>query len=309
MELLQDVTGLEYRLLKTVYSRFPVYRFEKVIKDVPAPAEIGWRKKLEIIKSLTAGEPTPGIDMTDYDRGEVKRAVKETRKLCRLNRYDTNGLFYLGALLIHTGLREEADLVFRKILALDSSFRDTRLMIARHLIQTGEIGEASDLIDEEIGMFGKSMETAYYSGMLLRKSGEEERAVKVLKEGLALYGGDEPLRAATAIEIADMEKDDLSKSETLRNFHASEPDNEPLKYGLASRLVSTGDTDEAKKLFGEIAERCKTREITGAAWYRLALLSEPDERAEMLENCLRLNPGHIAASESLKKLEREKAGA
>jgi len=82
-----------------------------------------------------------------------------------------------------------------------------------------------------------------------------------------------------------------------------------LRYALASRLEETGEESKAKILFREVASNSNIESVSGAAFYRLALKSDIEEKETLLKNCLIRIPTHKRASEMLTSIKMDKAYA
>ncbi|MDH5541628.1 MAG: tetratricopeptide repeat protein [Nitrospinota bacterium] len=302
MELLQELTGLRYELIKTAYCRFPIYRFHSVIHE-RSPLAFYWKTKLELMEKLTKGEMVPGIDKTDLHLGEIRRAIKEGKKLCRINKYDVDGLFYLSTLLDLAGRHSEAVHYLDDLLKVKSSFRGARLLLAKQKILSKETDTAGKLIDEEEQLFGNSMELAYYRGTLARAMGALNEAENFFNNALTMQDGDDALKTRLVLDLLQLKN--RKENEILKRLLAflnENPGNENLKYAVASKQETFGKKDEAYQFFDELARHGKQNEIVGAAWFRLARLSPANKREPMLRLCLKILPGHAAAAQMLKEI-------
>ncbi|MZH02084.1 MAG: hypothetical protein F3745_01410, partial [Nitrospinae bacterium] len=84
VELLEEITGLRYKLLKVVLARFPVYRLESVGARSENLLSQSWQEKMKQLESLTEADwHAPRLNRTDEERGELITALKECKKLVK----------------------------------------------------------------------------------------------------------------------------------------------------------------------------------------------------------------------------------
>ncbi|HCK68819.1 MAG TPA: hypothetical protein DHW17_06010, partial [Nitrospina sp.] len=68
------------------------------------------------MESLTQGEwHAPGFDRSDADRGNPEIALKECRKVIKLNKLDVEGYDYMGEIYSSRGLTEQAETAFENV--------------------------------------------------------------------------------------------------------------------------------------------------------------------------------------------------
>lgn len=337
MDLLETITGLKYRLVKVVLARFPVYRLAGSKPQAQDPLRLPWQKKLRLLERLTLGEHAPGIDRTDIESGHLFRALRECRKLCRMNPYDVQGLFCLAELYERLGFMEQVESPLRQFLHLEPFHSPARFMLARLLMNQDAFQDAEEIIQEEIQRHGKTGESQYHLGLLFRSMGRLEKAVEsfeqafaaapdhvacLLRQGECLVETGEKenarklfnrvweraappdrdwIRTRAATEMAKLDMPTVSEIETLENFYRRDPQNAELSYALASALERAGEIESARARFQGIAASSNNEHLRASAWFRLARLTPPEEREHLLEECLRLEPFH----EGARKLARQ----
>ena len=359
---LEQVTGLKYQLLKVVLVRFPVYRLISYQTPAIDPLSLPWQEKMQILQSLTENEKTidvdylrktdcewkhtPGINKTDLKEGRLKTALKECRKLCKLNPYDLPALFFLGKLYDWSSLPDNSSDTLKQLLKLAPNHPHVRLIMAKQEIARGNLEEAEKLIHEDIYLFGSREETDFYFGQICQKRaqhqqaadyfekvaktipdwvearihlatslfqlGQKKRAWDLFLEGfdqLITYSDGEWLSSQHALNVAKLTAHEHPQSETLAIFSNRAPQNEILAYASASTLEQEGKIPEARLLFEKFTSSFKKDHLRANAWFRLARLSPPDQQEPFLNECLKLAPSHTGALNLLHQLERKREPA
>ncbi len=351
---LEDATGLKYQLVKSALLRFPVYRLVSSESRAPDPLALPWREKAQILNRLTQfeeapgvektdceGKPIPGINKVDIKAGRLKPALKEARKLCRLNPYDVQGLYQLGKLYDALDRADEAEETFNRLLTLKPGHHGARLFLAKHRLEKNQLDEAERLIREEIRRMGENASTHFYLGRLARARDNHGEAVRHFEKTRALapdwadagywlaesheaLGDTESargeyenmyrqvgnrfdadyLRAKAQLALARLEAPQRPESETLTLALREFPKNEIIAYARASALEREGKTGEAEKYFREGAERFKLKNLRAACSFRLARLVSSNEKKTLLESCLKLDPLHEGAKKMLENICR-----
>ena len=330
---LEEVAGLKYELVKVVLARFPVYRLKAVTSVAKNPLTLPWQEKMKILDRLTAGEwHAPAVDKTDCDRSRLNTALKECRKLIRINPTDIPGLIYLGELYARLHQPDRAAWVFETALRLETGSANVRLLLAKQYVQLGRFDEAAQRVQEETARFGENDEAVYVKGLILKRRGLHRAAVQefewfrtqhparhdcweALIESLLRLKEREQLKrlfaeAATtphkpdrewletrvANAIAALDAAQRLESATLDHYLNRDPENLLLLYAKASAFEREGDLENAYLLFKTVTERNSSHSKTrAAAWFRRARLSGPDQKKPFAEQCLRLDPSHSGA--------------
>ena len=181
IQRLEEITGLRYKLLKVVLARFPVYRLES-FKSVPQnPLTLSWLEKMRHLESLTQGEwYAPGFDRSDAERGKLTIALRECRKLVKLNKLDAEGYDYMGEIYTSMGLTELAEKAFENVLKFAPDWSNTRMKLCNQKIKLEKFDEALILLEEETKRF-----RSYNQKTKLRKFDE---ALILLEEETEGYG-------------------------------------------------------------------------------------------------------------------------
>jgi GT2 family glycosyltransferase/tetratricopeptide (TPR) repeat protein len=333
---LEEITGLKYKLLKVVLCRFPVYRLESVKSRPENLLALHWKKKMDYLGTLTHSDwHAPGIDRSDEKRGQQAIAIRECKKLIKLNKLDIEGYDYLGDIYNSMGLTKQAEDAFENILTVAPHRPITRLKICTQKFKLDKLDEASALLDEEIKLFGYNSSIAFSQGLLLKYKKDYTKALKKFEEvrreepdrqdswrfssecmqnlgdqdGLKkLYTDAENihnkkdrawLHTLIVKDIAELNSSLRPKHETLKLYLQKDLENTTLRYALASALEIAGDRSGAYKHFEGVATSNYSH-IQANAWFRMALLSPPNQQTKLLKQCLKQQPTHLEAKALLK---------
>ena len=335
---LEEITGLRYKLLKVVLARFPVYRLES-FKSVPQnPLALSWQEKMSRMESLTQADwHAPGLDRSDAERGKLVTALKECRKLVKLNKLDAEGYDYMGEIYTSMGLTEQAEIAFENVLKYAPDWSNTRIKLCNQKIKLKKFDEALILLDEETERFGYHLKDTFLNGLCQKRNKNYVEALDEFekirqqepkrhdcwqfcveclqnlgdREGLInLYAkawdvtdpkDREWLQTLIIKNIAQMDSNLRSEDKTLELYLQKDPENGIIRYAVASALEKSGDRPAAYKLFEEVATSSQSySHIQANAWFRMALLVSPDKQNRLLQQCLKRNPSHQGAKDLLK---------
>jgi len=340
VDYLEQMTGLRYQLMKVVLARFPVYRltgFSSVAED---PLALPWQKKMRLMQTLTQADwHAPAIDKTDFQQGRTVTALRECRKLTRLNPHDSQGFIFLGEIYGHLSQTENSIEAFERALEEEPLHSHVRLMLAKQKINLGQLDEAQGLIYEERLRFGNNDETLFLNALIHQQQNHHQKAVRgferfrtqypnrhdcwlALMESLTalkdreqlqrLYAESENiackpdrewLKTSVAGAIARMDRELRPESETMDYYLKKDPDNSLLIYARASALEREDEIENACVLFEKLTSLHKTYpHIKAGAWFRRARLSQGDNQERFVRNCLALDPSHQGARNLLGEL-------
>lgn len=343
MKLLEQMTGLQYRLMKVVLARFPVYRLTGFTSVPVNPLALPWQEKMQLMETLTTADwHAPDVDRTDLERGYPLTALKECHKLIRMNPDDTPGLIFLGELYDHYGQTENAIGAFETAILKEPRRPHLRLLLAKQKIRLGQIEEARFLIEEEKRRFEKSEEMLFLSGLIHQHQNRYVEAVVDLdkfrslnferhdcwqaliesltvlrereqlqrlhfeSENLASKPDREWMQTLVAGALARMNAGSRPESETLNYYLQQDPENSLLIYARASALEREGDMENALFFFKKItASPNAYPHIQAGAWFRRARLSRGKQKLQFAKNCLQLDPAHAGARKFLQDFKAE----
>jgi len=335
---LEEITGLRYKLLKVVLARFPVYRLES-FKSVPQnPLALSWQEKMSRMESLTQADwHAPGLDRSDAERGKLVTALKECRKLVKLNKLDAEGYDYMGEIYTSMGLTEQAETAFENVLKYAPDWSNTRIKLCNQKIKLKKFDEALILLDEETERFGYHLKDTFLNGLCQKRNknyvealdefekirqqepkrhdcwqfcveclqnlGDREGLINLYTEAWDVNDTKdrEWLQTLIVKNIAQMDSNLRSEDKTLELYLQKDPENGIIRYAVASALEKSGDRPAAYKLFEEVATSSQSySHIQANAWFRMALLVSPDKQNRLLQQCLKRNPSHQGAKDLLK---------
>jgi tetratricopeptide (TPR) repeat protein len=333
---LEEITGMKYKLLKVVLVRFPVYRLESIKSCPENLLTLNWQQKMRHLESLThANWHAPGLDRSDEERGKSIIAIRECKKLIKLNKKDVEGYDYLGDMYSSMELTNQAEEAFEHILQVSPQRPITRLKICTQKVKLNKLVEASDLIDEEIKLFGYNSNIAFSEGLLLKQKKDYVRALKKFEEvrleepechdswkfssecmqslgdqdGLKKLYDDAQnihnikdrawLHTLIVKDIAKLNSSLIPEHETLKLYLKKDPKNATLRYALGSALEIADDLSGAYESF-ECVTISDYPEIQANAWFRMALLSSTNQQTRLLKECLKQQPWHQGAKDLMK---------
>jgi tetratricopeptide (TPR) repeat protein len=341
MNVLEQVTGLRYRLIKVVLVRFPIYRLEGITSVPTDPMALPFSEKMKVMESLTSDQRhAPGVNREDFENGRINTAMSQCKKLLRLNPQDADGWDYMGESYASLKKTDEAASCYQKVLELASYRPKTRLWLALQRIQQNRLNEAKKLVKEEIKYFKYNTEVSYLLAKINLEEANYKEATSALDSVLAefperidcwewsiqalsqlqdasrlkklykktstieLKNDREWVQTRLVAELADLESQRRPKHETINEFLKNNPENALLHYALASALERTGHLSLAIKTFKQVASNKKNyRHIQASAWFRLGRLSSGDQRGKSLRNCLVLASDHMGARKLLAETE------
>jgi tetratricopeptide (TPR) repeat protein len=291
--------------------RYPVYRLDSYQKPAVDPLTLPWQEKMRIMQTLTenpkALDPiylkktdcewkhVPGINKTDIKAGRLMTAMKECKRLCKLNPYDTQSLYLLGKLYDWADRPDLSSETFNQLLKLIPNHPHARLIMAKQKINQGELEEAERLIKDDVRLFGSREETDFYHGKVCQQRKQYanaatyfENITKTMPEwvDVQIQLGDcliEMGQLEDAARICDqafnsvdnnkIDRDWLRSqaasgaaralaplcpaSKTLERYLLRDPQNIIIAHRQAHFLLDEGKTDEAKPLFETFSDRFK----------------------------------------------------
>ena len=342
VEYLEEITGLRYKLLKVVLTRFPVYRLESAEARPENLLSLSWQEKMRHMESITqAGWHAPGLDRSDAERGEPLTALKECKKLVKLNKQDAEGYDYMGNIYTSMGLTEQAENAFENVLKTAPHWPKTRLKLHTLKVKLNKLDDAQTLLEEEIKRFGHNIGVIFSYALILRlKKNYAEALIKfeeVRRQGLnwqdcwklstecmqnlddrdglkRLYAeawGVKNLKDREWLQtlvikcLAQLESDLRPEYETLELYLQKDPKNEIMQYAIASAYDKSKNKSKAYKLFeGLTVSNQDYPHIRANAWFRMALLVSPDKQVQLLQQCLKQQPYHQGAKDLMRNITK-----
>jgi tetratricopeptide (TPR) repeat protein len=347
MERLQAITGLNYKLIKIAFGRYPLYRLENHDRQVINPLSFSSDVKLKLMAELTENAPLiPIVDKTDGKMGSFSQGIKECKRALRANPYDIEITKYLAELYDQSGKHDKAIKTLEILIDLRPETSHLRLVLSSMSLKQDKINEAELLIKEEKKHFGQNAETNYHEGLLASAKGDNHRAANLFQQFLETKAfrmdvwlkfaqvneecGDinnaknvyldlwdranetedaDWIRTQCALALARLDEGFRLSSQSLQYFFQKDPGNEQLAYAYASALENEGNINQARSLFENFVQTFRRSHLLAAAWFRLARLTESEEKEYMLKKCFELNPLHSGAERELQNMEEHFAEA
>ena len=337
INILEQVTGLRYKLIKVVLVRFPVYRLETITSISTDPRNLPFLEKMKIMKLLTEKKRhAPDINREDFDKGRINTAMSQCKKLLRLNPQDIGGLAYMGESYALLNKTNNAASCYEKILELAPYLPKNRLWLALQRIQQKRLDEAKRLVKEEIKRFAHNTDVSYLLAKINLEEGRYRETIELLDsvrtefpektdfwecaiqalsqlhdtsglknlhnetEMIEIKKDRDWVQTRLITELASLEGQHRHEHETINEFLKNNPKNGLLHYALASALERAGHLDSAIENFKQVvSNRQNYPHIQANAWFRLARLTSDHQREKSLRNCLQLAPYHVGAKKLL----------
>ena len=337
INILEQVTGLRYKLIKVVLVRFPVYRLETITSISTDPRNLPFLEKMKIMELLTEKKRhAPDINREDFDKGRINTAMSQCKKLLRLNPQDIGGLAYMGESYALLNKTNNAASCYEKILELAPYLPKNRLWLALQRIQQKRLDEAKRLVKEETKRFAHNTDVSYLLAKINLEEGRYRETIELLDsvrtefpektdfwecaiqalsqlhdtsglknlhnetEMIEIKKDRDWVQTRLITELASLEGQHRHEHETINEFLKNNPKNGLLHYALASTLERAGHLDSAIGNFKQVvSNRQNYPHIQANAWFRLARLTSDHQREKSLRNCLQLVPYHIGAKKLL----------
>ena len=344
INILEQVTGLRYKLIKVVLVRFPVYRLETITSISTDPRNLPFLEKMKIMELLTEKKRhAPDINREDFDKGRINTAMSQCKKLLQLNPQDIGGLAYMGESYALLNKTNNAASCYEKILELAPYLPKNRLWLALQRIQQKRLDEAKRLVKEEIKRFAHNTDISYLLAKINLEEGRYRETIELLDsvrtefperidcwewtiqalsqlhdtsrlkslhnetKMITIKKDREWVQTSLITELACLERQHRDEHKTINEFLKSDPKNGLLHYALASALERAGHLNSAIENFEQIASNKQNYpHIQANAWFRLARLASEQQREKFLRNCLLLASDHVAAKKLLAEIENTK---
>ena len=153
---------------------------------------------------------------------------------------------------------------------------EAQLALARLLVRTGNVEEASEAADRSYEIDPGNARTAVLRARLRQSAKDTEGAFSVLEEFLAGTPESGSVRMTYARMLVDARRYEEARAE-FEYLVAEEPENDDARYALGLLLVQTNRLDEATEQFERLASRDSRRD---AAHYYLARIAESQQRPD-----------------------------
>ena len=207
--------------------------------------------------------------------GDMDGAVEHLAEIVEtLSDPPGTGFHHVAALLGAEKDTEATVTVMRRLVHGHQDEPEAQLALARLLVRTGRIEEASAAVDRVYELSPGNERAAVLRARLRQRLNDTESAFVVLEEFLARVPGSGMARMAYARMLVDTRRYDQARTEFERLVE-DEPDNDDARYALGLLLVQTDRLDEAAHHFEKLASGDSRRD---AAHYYLARIAESRQR-------------------------------
>ena len=211
---------------------------------------------------------------------DAEQAIHELEKAVALAPASTKAQFNLATAYGSSpkyGAVKEIELL-RKVIAVSPNFARAHLALGKALLQDGKVPEAITELQEAARLDPQSGEAHYQLGLALSRAGRKDEATAELKQGRELSSADDRSQNVN-LDIAEgraaLDKGDLDQAATkFRHALKLQPDSSDAQLYLGVVLEKQGDKGGASDAY---------------------------------EKAVDLNPGNLAARQSLQKLSEASA--
>ena len=171
---------------------------------------------------------------------------------------------------------EAASAAMRRLVLGYDDMAAAQLALARFLVRTGQIGEASAAVDRAYALDPGDPRTVVLRARVRQRADDVEGALRVLEEFLEDDPDSSMVRMTYARILVDTGRYERARAEFER-LMAEEPGNDDARYALGLLLVQTDRLDEAKRQFERLLSSGARRD---AAYYYLARIAESEQRPD-----------------------------
>jgi tetratricopeptide (TPR) repeat protein len=170
--------------------------------------------------------------------------------------------------------------VLRKVIALSPAFPRAHLALGKALLQDGKVPDAVNELQEAVRLDPQSGEAHYQLGLAMVRAGRKDEGTAEVQKGRELSSADDRNQNAN-LDIAEgraaLDKGDLDQAAT--------------KFSHATKLQP--ESSDAQRYLGIVLEK----------------QGDTDAASDAYQRAVDLNPGDVAARQSLQKLSDNRAGA
>ncbi len=207
--------------------------------------------------------------------GDIDSAVEHLNEIvATLSTPPGTGFHRAAELLGAEKDAEAAVATMRKLVVGHEDDSEAQLALARLLVRTGNVEEASVVADRSYEIDPGNARTAVLRARLRQSGDDFEGAFSVLEEFLANAPESGTVRMTYARMLVDAKRYEEARTE-FEYLVAEQPGNDDARYALGLLLVQTNRLDEATEQFERLASRDSRRDV---AHYYLARIAESQQR-------------------------------
>jgi superkiller protein 3 len=251
-----------------------------------------WTRCMELAPNLLAAYH--GIGLIAQDSGDHARAAEVFRKAVALDPGSSRFPVLLAKSLVNQGELEEAIAVLRKDLAAHPESMATLVLLGETYSQLGKYDEARDAYEEAIAITPDLASSHYGLGMAYAKLGDSEKSKEHLEIFKELKARDEQAH-----------RDELSETET--NIEEVCTGVADISVAAAKAYLEQGDPRTAQRLLIRAAEiSARHVECRRVLAWLLERQNRADEAIATLEEAAHTNPDDMAVQLDLAEIYTRK---
>ena len=207
--------------------------------------------------------------------GDIETAVEHLDEIVEMLPEPPGTGFHRAAELLATEKdAEAATAAMRRLVRGHEDDAEAQLALARLLLRTEHIEEATTAADRSYELDPGNPRTAILRARLRQRASDIEGAFRALEELLERAPESGMVRMAYARMLVDAQRYERARAE-FEYLVAEEPENDDARYALGLLLVQTNRLDEATQQFERLTRRDLRRD---AAYYYLARIAESQQR-------------------------------
>ena len=207
--------------------------------------------------------------------GDIDGAVEHLDAIVKTGSEPPGAGFHHAAEILGAEKDTEAAAgIMRQLVRGHEDAAEAQLALARLLARTGNVDEASEVVDRAFELHPGNARIAVLQARMRQRANDVEGAFHVLEEFLERAPTSGMARMAYARMLVDARRYEQARAE-FEHLVAEEPGNDDARYALGLLLVQTNRLDEAARQFEILANRESRRDT---AHYYLGRIAESRER-------------------------------
>ena len=207
--------------------------------------------------------------------GDIDGAVEHLDAIVKTGSEPPGAGFHHAAEILGAEKDTEAAAgIMRQLVRGHEDDAEAQLALARLLARTGNVDEASEVVDRAFELHPGNARIAVLQARMRQRANDVEGAFHVLEEFLERAPTSGMARMAYARMLVDARRYEQARAE-FEHLVAEEPGNDDARYALGLLLVQTNRLDEAARQFEILANRESRRDT---AHYYLGRIAESRER-------------------------------
>ncbi|RUU97286.1 tetratricopeptide repeat protein [Mesorhizobium sp. M6A.T.Cr.TU.017.01.1.1] len=211
------------------------------------------------------------------------------------------------ALQLHqAGRRQEAEMLYRQVLAQKANHAAAAHFLGLLLHQTGRSAEGLDLLEQSVRLQPKNPDFLNNLGTVMRDLGRVSAAVDFFRGAVALRPDQLAARDNLGSSLKQMGQFEDAE-EIYRGTIGRNPFHVRARIGLAETLQEAGRLDESLAIFREaLTIRPKDADLLHGLGVGLMEKGKLDEATDLFRQALTVNPGMARAWLMLTQVKRQK---